>query len=88
MLRPLINALVEFFNQAGMQQGEVPILDAVKIRREIFKLSYQRDLFGLNFKADAFEAYDFLLTSIHSWTYHSKRMGEGDLGAIPELKKQ
>lgn len=45
----------------------MPVLDSGKIRREMFKLSYERDLFGLNSKADSFEAYDFLLTSIHSW---------------------
>lgn len=74
MLRPLISALVEFFTQASNNASDnlgndsvVPVLDSGKIRREMFKLSYERDLFGLNSKADSFEAYDFLLTSIHSW---------------------
>lgn len=71
LLRPLIESLIELFKQAAHQYGYVPLLDTVKVRREIFKLQYDHDLFGLNSKADAFEAYDFLLTSIHSWIQNS-----------------
>ena len=38
LLRPLIESLIELFKQAAHQYGYVPLLDTVKVRREIFKL--------------------------------------------------
>jgi len=70
LLQPLIGAMCELFKEAGRIQPTVPVLKSVKIRRELFKLFYLRQSFDLNKKADAFEAFDFLLTSIHSWISH------------------
>ena len=37
------------------------------IRRELFKLHYESGEYRLHEKADAFEAFDFILESIHGW---------------------
>ena len=44
----------------------------------MFKLYYRSELFDLNEKADAFEAFDFLLTCIHSWVRQSQSRSESD----------
>ena len=76
VLRPLIGALTEFFKQAGMMyENQIPVMDSRAVRRELFKLSYMQDKFGLNMKADAFESYDFLLTSMHSWASYVRMTG-------------
>mmetsp|Transcript_17065 Transcript_17065/g.21568 ORF Transcript_17065/g.21568 Transcript_17065/m.21568 type:complete len:81 (-) Transcript_17065:92-334(-) len=72
LLKPLIAALHDFFRVAGSNYDQIPSLDTRLIRRELFKLSYLSDKFGLNQKADAFEAYDFLLTAIHSWVMNTR----------------
>ena len=41
--------------------------NTVRIRRELFKLSYLKNEFVLNSKADAFEAFDDILSYIHCW---------------------
>ena len=50
----------------------MPNLSSVEVRREMFKLFYKFEAFDLNQKADSFEAYDFLLTCIHSWIQQSQ----------------
>lgn len=67
LLQPLMNAITKFYQQVGLNSSEVPKLSSVGIRREMFKLYYRCESFDLNEKADAFEAFDFLLTCIHSW---------------------
>ena len=63
---PLFRAIVDLFEKAAhASDASTPQLDSVNIRRELFKLSYERDTFCLNSKGDAFEAFDFLLTAIH-----------------------
>ena len=44
------------------------MFDSTAIRRELFKLNYQRAEYVLNWEADAFECFDYLLTIIHTWT--------------------
>jgi hypothetical protein len=41
--------------------------ESITIRRELFKLKYVSHEFVLHDKADAFEAFDFILTAIHTW---------------------
>lgn len=48
-------------------EGPVEIFDATRIRVELFKLVYDTNEFVLNDKADAYEAFDFILTQIHTW---------------------
>ena len=74
LLRPLIGSIQEFLRDAGSKMGSksVPVLQSVKVRRELFKLHYGQELFDLNLKADAFEVFDFLLTVLHSWVRHSQ----------------
>ena len=69
LLQPLMKTLKEFFNQAATptEAFQVPTLESNDVRRELFKLFYKQEAFDLNLKADSFEAFDFLLTSIHSW---------------------
>ena len=69
LLRPLVNSLQRLFRCAAQPTAldAVPVLPSSEVRRELFKLHYGQDVFDLNLKADAFEAYDFLLTCIHSW---------------------
>ena len=67
ILRPLIKSVLELFQQAFNKHSELPTFDAVNVRREIFKLTYERDQFCLNQEADSFEVFDFLITSIHIW---------------------
>jgi len=55
-----------------MGSKSVPVLKSIEVRRELFKLHYGQEVFDLNLKADAFEAFDFLLTSLHSWVRHSQ----------------
>ena len=73
MLRPLISALNDFLRSADVKNDDqIPVVDSRQIRRELFKLSYQQNKFGLNMKADAFEVFDFLLTSMHSWASNAR----------------
>ena len=72
MLQPLMDAITKFYQQVGLNSSEVPKLSSVGIRREMFKLYYRCESFDLNEKADAFEAFDFLLTCIHSWVRQSQ----------------
>ena len=67
ILKPLMRAITEFYKDVGQDYDYVPKLSSVRIRSEMYKLYYRYELFDLNEKADAFEALDFLLTSIHSW---------------------
>ena len=67
LLQPLMDAFTKFYQQVGLNSSEVPQISSVGIRREMFKLYYRCESFDLNEKADAFEAFDFLLTCIHSW---------------------
>lgn len=70
VLRPLMRAMVDLFRQAGDQidiTTAPPILISDRVRSELFKLFYGQQVFDLNLKADAFEAFDFLLTCLHSW---------------------
>ena len=70
----MICALNDFLRIAGTHtiDDQIPLVDSRPVRRELFKLSYQQNKFGLNMKADAFEAFDFLLTSIHSWASNAR----------------
>ena len=43
------------------------IFDPRELRRELFKLYYVDDLFGLYDSADCFEAIDKMLTILHHW---------------------
>lgn len=73
VLRPLMKAMIDLFKQAGDHLDTVtapPILVSDGVRSELFKLFYGQQVFDLNLKADAFEAFDFLLTCLHSWIRH------------------
>lgn len=73
-LKPLVNALQDFFSLAKKTSDEdkslrhVHVFDSTAIRRELFKLNYHRAEYVLNSEADAFECLDYLLTVIHTWT--------------------
>lgn len=54
------------------------MLDSAKVRRELFKLHYGYEVFDLNVKADAFEAFDFLLTVLHSWVKYDSNSSTGE----------
>ena len=45
----------------------IRVFDASRIRVELFKLVYDTNEFVLNDKADAYEAFDFILTQLHTW---------------------
>ena len=47
--------------------GPMRTFDATRIRVELFKLVYDTNEFVLNDKADAYEAFDFILTQLHTW---------------------
>lgn len=72
-LKPLINAIQDFYQQANRQSQEdsvqrrIHLFDSTAIRRELFKLNYQRAEYVINSEADAFECFDYLLTVIHTW---------------------
>ena len=42
--------------------------ESTSIRRELFKLRYLSGTFELNQEADAYEALDYLLTCMHTWS--------------------
>jgi len=44
----------------------MPILSLAPIRKELFKLYYEKDCFGLNDKADAAESFGIMLQIIHT----------------------
>lgn len=73
-LKKLINAIQDFFAEIIQKSQEDSILrrlhsfESTNIRRELFKLKYQRAEYMLNYEADAFEVFDFLLTCIHTWS--------------------
>jgi len=67
-LKPFINALQDFFTKANEDSSSVKVHDPSALRRELFKLSYKRENFVLNEKADAFEAFDQILGLMHAWT--------------------
>ncbi len=52
---------------------KVHVFESTNVRRELFKLKYLSGEFMLNFEADAFEALDFLLTCIHTWSQVSSQ---------------
>lgn len=71
VLRPLMRAMIDLFKMAGINNETAPpILVSDRVRSELFKLFYGQQVFDLNLKADAFEAFDFLLTCLHSWIRH------------------
>ena len=47
--------------------GKIMEFESIAVRRELFKLFYLSNEFVLNMKADAFEAFDHILSLIHSW---------------------
>ena len=57
---------------ADEESKEIPVLSSNIARREMSKLFYTQEKFDLNLKADAFEAYDQILTCIHSYTRHAQ----------------
>ena len=65
-----MNALQDFFTLIDLQesQSELQVYSSKCIRREMFKLRYLTGAFELNREADAFEALDYLLTCIHTWS--------------------
>ena len=73
-LKKLINAIQDFFAEIIQKSQEDSIsrrlhsFESTNIRRELFKLKYQRAEYMLNYEADAFEVFDFLLTCIHTWS--------------------
>lgn len=71
-LAPLVGAIKLFFstvqNMKQTSKGKFFVLSALEVRRELFKLHYPSSSFELNQKADAFEAFDQILTHIWEWT--------------------
>ena len=49
------------------ERGRCHVVSALDVRRELFKLHYPSSSFELNQKADAFEAFDQILTHIEEW---------------------
>ena len=76
-LAPLIGAIKLFFstvqNLQLKEKGKFHVLSALEVRRELFKLHYPSSSFDLNQKADAFEAFDQILTHIGEWTANGKQ---------------
>ena len=67
-LKPLINSIQDFFQQCTVEKGgKIMESESIAVRRELFKLFYLTNEFVLNMKADAFEAFDHILSLIHSW---------------------
>jgi hypothetical protein len=68
-IKPFINALQDFYLEISGKQsnGSIKVLNSGRLRRELFKLSYLKNEFVLNEKADAFEALDDILSLVHSW---------------------
>jgi len=69
-IKPVINALQDFFTEASRTvpgAKNVPVLESLRVRRELFKLYYLEGEFVLNTKADAFEAFDTILQLVHYW---------------------
>ena len=76
-IAPLIYELKKFFkrvhifttnaSQEENRPNALEMHESISIRRELFKLKYVNGEFVLHDKADAFEAFDFILTAIHNW---------------------
>ena len=65
----VVAAVNAFFGLIGSQRDPaVKVYCANDIRRELFKLHYEEDIFDLYCKADPCEAIDKLLTALHSST--------------------
>lgn len=54
-------------NMQHEEKNKLHILESIQIRRELFKYYYPNSNFELNQKADAFEAFDTILTLTHEW---------------------
>ena len=73
-LKSLINKLQDFYSetlrvsQSDAVLRRLHVFESTNIRRELFKLKYQSGEYMLNFEADAFEVFDFILTCIHTWS--------------------
>ena len=73
-LKGLVNALQDFYSetlrrsQQDTRLRRLHVFESTGIRRELFKLKYQSGEYMLNYEADAFEVFDFLLTCIHTWS--------------------
>ena len=78
-LKKLINAIQDFYTEVLKASEKdtilrkVHVFESTNVRRELFKLKYHSGEFMLNFEADAFEAFDFLLTCIHTWSQVSSQ---------------
>ncbi len=68
-IKPFINALQDFYLEISGKpsSGKIKVVSSGKVRRELFKLSYLKNEFVLNQKADAFEALDDILSLMHCW---------------------
>lgn len=78
-LKPLINSIQDFYSESNQKSQQdsavrrVHVFESTRIRRELFKLKYESGEFQLNFEADAFECFDFLITCIHTWSQHASQ---------------
>jgi hypothetical protein len=70
-LQPFIQSLKDFYQKAfnvDSQNGSVvPVLSSLEVRRELYKLFYDKNEFAINSKADAHEAFDNILGLVHGW---------------------
>ena len=49
------------------QKIKYPKLESLEVRAELYKLFYLDNEFELNNKADAYEAFDHMVSLIHAW---------------------
>lgn len=71
-LKPLVSAILDFYRSVYAEsskqlKGDYPVLSSDGVRVELFKFFYDHKEFVLHDKADAFEAFDQILTVLHCW---------------------
>ena len=70
-MQPFIQSLQNFyekpFNVDSQINSVIPVLSSLEVRRELYKLFYDKNEFAINSKADAHEAFDNILGLIHGW---------------------
>jgi len=66
--KPFVKSIYEFFKKVDEDySGQIKVYDPTDIRRELFKLHYNSNRFGLYGKADTPEVIDQILDALHFW---------------------
>ena len=83
-IKPLIIALKDFYRSvktSELKYNLLSTLDSIALRKALFRVSYSSGKFELFREGDAFEALDYLLTCMHTWSKRNDAM----VGTSPDL---